>query len=273
MRDELHPCFSGLSDGISEFTFANIYLFRKKNSFQIAELEQGKYIITGKRNNESFFLLPFGIPEKSMLEEMFDRYSLLKLVSEPQTRMLREYGYHVKEDRDNFDYIYLREHLAELEGRKYHKKRNLINAFLNNYNYTGKRIKADNVGDALRVLDLWRESREEDGDYAGAKEALYHIEDLKLCGSIVYVDGNPAAYTLGEELQGGTCFAIHFEKAIGEYKGLYQFINKCFASFLPEKYKTINREQDMGDEGLRQAKMSYRPVGFIKKYRVTRTVQ
>ena len=92
---------------------------------------------------------------------------------------------------------------------------------------------------------------------------------MQLCGGIYYVDGNPVAYSLGEELGRGKSFVIHFEKAVGEYRGLWQFVNQAFASILPEFYETINREQDLGDEGLRQAKLSYRPIGFVKKYRVS----
>jgi hypothetical protein len=93
---------------------------------------------------------------------------------------------------------------------------------------------------------------------------------LQLCGGIFYIDGQPVAYCLGEELALGTSFVIHFEKAVlaEEFRGIYQFINQAFASILPEKYETVNREQDLGDPGLRQAKESYRPVGFVKKYRV-----
>ena len=75
------------------------------------------------------------------------------------------------------------------------------------------------------------------------------------------------AYSLGEELMQGRSFAIHFEKAVNGYKGVWQFVNQAFAAILPEKYQTINREQDLGDQGLRSAKMSYKPCGFIKKYR------
>ena len=83
------------------------------------------------------------------------------------------------------------------------------------------------------------------------------------------MEGQPAAYSLGEELMRGSSFAIHFEKAAGDYKGLWQFVNQAFASILPEKYDTVNREQDLGDEGLRHAKLSYKPVDFVKKYRAT----
>lgn len=119
----------------------------------------------------------------------------------------------------------------------------------------------------MEVLEEWRREREGPGDYLAAREALERVDELQLCGGIYYVDGRPAAYTLGEEIAMGETFVIHFEKAVGDYKGLYQFINQSFASILPENYKTINREQDLGDEGLRQAKMTYRPLGFVKKYR------
>ena len=68
---------------------------------------------------------------------------------------------------------------------------------------------------------------------------------------------------------GGRSFAIHFEKAVSGYKGVWQFVNQAFASILPEKYETVNREQDLGDEGLRAAKLSYKPAGFVMKYRAT----
>jgi len=80
------------------------------------------------------------------------------------------------------------------------------------------------------------------------------------------VDGAPAGYCLGESVAKGRMFAIHFEKALDRYKGIYQFMNKSFAGALPRFFAYINREQDLGDEGLRQAKMTYRPAGFVKKY-------
>jgi hypothetical protein len=95
------------------------------------------------------------------------------------------------------------------------------------------------------------------------------MEELQQCGGIFYVNGEPVAYCLGEELAQGTSYVIHFEKAVvaEQYKGVYQFVNQAFAAVLPDKYDTINREQDLGHPGLRQAKESYSPTGFVKKYR------
>lgn len=82
----------------------------------------------------------------------------------------------------------------------------------------------------------------------------------------------PVAYSLGEELACGTSFVIHFEKAVDEYKGLWQFINQAFAAILPVQYETVNREQDLGNEGLRKAKLSYKPMGFVQKFKATSPV-
>ena len=268
LRTELHPLFKDLKEGISEFTFANIYLFRETHSYSISRLPDNIYLIAGKDMEASFFMLPFGFPGKDLLDELFRKFISMKCVSEGQAAMLGNMGYAVSEDRDNFDYLYLREDLANLPGAKFHKKRALIKAFIDNYSYEGKPLRDEYVRDAMEVLEEWRQERGP-GDYTAAREALEKSLELQLCGGIYYVDGKPAAYTLGEEIARGEAFVIHFEKAIGQYKGLYQFVNQSFASILPKKYKTINREQDLGDEGLRQAKITYRPMGFIKKYRAS----
>jgi len=269
LRPILHPFFKNLADGISEFAFANIYLFREAHHYRVSKLDDDLVVILGKDGDDPFFMLPFGLPEKSILARLFHNHHSLKAATEKQTHLLTASGFHVLEDRDNFDYLYSREDLAKLAGRKFHKKQNLVNAFLNNYSYEGKPLVEDYLPDAIQVLEIWRDGRDNPGDYHAAREALELAEELQLCGGIYYVDGKPAAYTLGEELAHGESFVIHFEKAINSYKGIYQFVNKCFASILPEKYNYINREQDLGNDGLRQAKLSYRPVGFVKKYRAT----
>ena len=269
-RDLLHPLFQTLKEGISEYAFANIYLFRDIHQYKVSRLDDQQFVIIGKDGNNPFFMLPFGIPDHLLLEELFKNHRSLKAATENQAKELAEMGYIATEDRDNFDYLYSREELVKLAGRKFHKKKNLVNAFINNYNYEGKPLLEEYIPDAIQILEGWRKGRESPGDYSANREALEKSEELQLCGGIYYVEGEPAAFSLGEELALGKSFVIHFEKALGKYKGIYQFVNKCFASILPEKYKYINREQDLGEPGLRQAKMSYRPVGFVKKYRVTK---
>ena len=122
------------------------------------------------------------------------------------------------------------------------------------------------VPEAVEILDQWHQDRGDDGDYKSAREALDLFNTLTLRGTVYFVSGKPAAYCLGESIARGRMFAIHFEKAIEEYKGIYQFMNQAFAASLPRFFTLINREQDLGSEGLRQAKMTYRPCGFVKKY-------
>lgn len=269
LRPLLHPLFQTLGTGISEFTFANLYLFRATHKYRVSMLAGDLLLITGMDGNEPFFMLPFGVPDAPILAQLFATYRTMKCVSASQVEVLVSLGYEITEDRDNFDYLYSRQDLAELPGSKFHKKRNLIKAFINNYSYEGRPLLETHKADVLEILEKWRANREEPGDYAAAKEALEKAEELQLCGGIYYVEGKPVAYSLGEELAGGTSFAIHFEKAVDEYKGLWQFINQAFASILPAQYETVNREQDLGSEGLRKAKLSYKPIAFVEKFKAT----
>ena len=235
MRDLLHPLFQSLKYGISEFTFANIYLFRNAHNYRISRIEDDQYVIRGEENGRGFIMLPFGIPDGRILSELLHTSTCIKAIPETHAQSLSKMGYCVQEDRDNFDYIYLKRDLSTLEGRKYHRKKNLVNAFVKNYSFEGKPLLEELHTDAYLIIQKWRDARTSDGDYAAAKEGVEKSELLSLCGGIYYVEGVPAAYNLGEEIAGGDTFVIHFEKAIGNYRGIYQFINMSFASILPEK--------------------------------------
>ena len=269
MRPILHPLLQGLGEGISEFTFANLYLFRSEHQYRLSRLNDGLLIILGQDQDRPFFMSPFALPDKAMLTTLLTCHQRMKCVAASQKDALVAQGFSVVEDRDNFDYLYLRQELAELTGRKFQKKRNLLKAFLNNYHCEGRPLLNQYLDDALAILAAWRSEHDSVGDYVAAREALEKCEELQLCGGIYYIDGKPAAYSLGEELACGTSFVIHFEKARQEDKGIYQYINQAFASILPDFYTSLNREQDLGDEGLRQAKHSYRPVGYVEKFTAT----
>jgi uncharacterized protein len=266
MRPVLNPLFKGLKDGVSEFSFANIYLFRSTHNYMVSELPGGLKMVTGLDGGKPFFMLPFGLPDERLLKELFERFHSMKAIPEKIAAALERLGFEVAEDRDNFDYLYSREEMAELSGRKFHKKKNLVNLFTGTYNYEGRPLTEEYKKDASGILEAWHAAHPEPSDYEAALEALKLSEELQLCGGIYFVEGVPAAYILGEELT-PEMFVVHFEKGAGEFKGLLQFVNQSFASILPEKYDIINREQDLGDLGLRRSKESYRPVGFVKKYR------
>jgi hypothetical protein len=271
LKDDLHPHLSLTQDGVSEFTFANLYLFRRRYHYTVAMGPEERFIISGERDGKKFFMTPCASPGREILEDLFSSHDYWKNIPESVIKAEREnleqWGIQTDEDRDNFDYLYLRDDLAELEGKKYHKKRNLVNAFNNAYpNHGIKPLRGDLVPDAFTVLERWKQDKGGDGDYAAAREALELYGILNLKGSVFYVDEKPAGWCLGESIAKGRSFAVHFEKALDEYKGIYQYMNQAFAVSLPRFFTWINREQDLGDPGLRQAKETYRPCGYVKKY-------
>ena len=270
MRPILHSKFKALAEGISEFTFANIYLFRRTHNYRISMLENGLFVITGHDNDNPFFMLPFGLPDENIISQLFNNYHTMKAATGRQAEKLETMGYYVGEDRDNFDYLYSLNDLVNLTGRKFHKKKNMLNIFIRNNECQAKPLLEEYRDHALQILERWKDQHGGQNDYAAAREALEKMWPLQLCGGIFYIEQEPAAYCLGEELALGKSFVIHFEKAVikEDFKGIYQYINQAFASILPGKYKTVNREQDLGDPRLRHSKMSYRPVDFVKKYKV-----
>ena len=266
-RAQLDPLFRARPDGLSELSFAGIYCFRDSHNYRIGRLSDGTYVLVGADKSIPFFVCPFGLPRREFLADLFARFQSMKLVTEAQAEPLRLAGYVVTEDRDNFDYLYRRDDLALLPGRAFQKKRNLVHAFEKANVYQAYPLSPDRVEHALMVLEAWRGQARDQADYAPARDALIHANDFGLHGRLYYVEDKPVGYTLGEEGAGGTMFVVHYEKTVPDMKGLYQLINMDFVRSLPPAITLINREQDLGDAGLRQAKLTYRPHDFVKKYR------
>jgi hypothetical protein len=271
LQADMEASLSAAGDGVSEFTFGGLYLFRKRYHYRVSAIPGKTIVISGEHDGHRFFSCPLDAPSAQELRVLFAEHDYWKNISdsvlEKNRGFLESQGITVEEDRNNFDYLYHRSDLAVLTGKKYHKKRNLVNAFANAYPVCREEVlSSENIADAKKVLDRWHQDKGEDGDYIASLESLECFDRLKMQGMVFYVSERPAGYCLGERLAHGTMFAVHFEKAIDEYKGIYQYINMTFAASLPDSYLTINREQDLGDEGLRQAKETYRPCGFVKKY-------
>ncbi|MDR1239232.1 MAG: phosphatidylglycerol lysyltransferase domain-containing protein [Treponema sp.] len=282
---DLHPRLSLTADGVSEFTFSGLYLFRNRYRYRVAKAPGEGFIVSGEQPTEGhpspggdsgggkkFFMTPCASPGPEILAALFETHDYWKNIGDsvlaPEKENLTRLGIEIAEDRDNFDYLYLRSDLAELAGKKFHKKKNLVNAFHKSCpNHDVRPLTAELIPQAMEVLDRWRADKGGEGDYRAAREALELFGSLKLRGSIFFVDGAPAGWCLGESIAKGKMFAIHFEKAVDGIKGIYQYMNQAFAASLPRFFTYLNREQDLGDEGLRQAKETYRPCGFVKKYR------
>ena len=181
----------------------------------------------------------------------------------------------IEEDRAQWDYLYLAQDLMTLSGNKFHKKKNRLNQFEKAYTYEYRSLSSECVETVLNMQTEWCKWNDCEGSEALLAEndavarVLMQWNTIpNLCGGIIRIDGTPVAYTIGEMITPDT-LVVHFEKAAPNIRGSYQAINYLFAGDAGKNVMYINREQDLGDEGLRQAKLTYNPVDFVKKYTVT----
>lgn len=245
--------------------------------------------------SDGFLLIRFWIEEKSRLAYMFPighgdlkraiclqeqdslahGHPLLLLGMSPEAKTLANKTFPDQfsffAERDYFDYIYLREDLVQLKGKKYQSKRNHINNFKKSYNYKYMTLTSDLVPACLELERQWYKANhtEEDGEELSNERrsmtyALQNYEKLGISGGALCADGKIIAFTFGSPINQDT-FGVHVEKADINYDGAYATINQEFASRIPEKYTYINREEDLGLPGLRQAKLSYRPTILLEK--------
>ena len=179
-------------------------------------------------------------------------------------------------DRDGQDYVYDIHDLADLKGRKFQRKRNHLNRFRAAHpDYSVEPITRENLALAQELTEHWYEYHIANGggeyllERVALDRAYKHYESLSLEGLMLRVDGEIVAMTIGSFMAPDTV-DVHFEKAREDIDGAYAAINSEFARYLREKYpdlKYLNREDDMGLEGLRKAKTSYNPHHMVEKYR------
>ncbi len=173
---------------------------------------------------------------------------------------------------DRADYLYLTEKLQTLSGKKLQSKRNHINKFKNTINYRFEEIEKENKPMVLEILTKWQEEKGVEKNTVSDEEpfitrALDNMEELGVKGGVLYVDEKPIAFTIASPINDNT-YDIHIEKSYINIDGAFQMINYLFANTLPEEYIYINREEDLGIEGLRKAKQSYYPVEILRKYQI-----
>lgn len=168
-----------------------------------------------------------------------------------------------REDRENADYVYLQSDLANLPGKKYHSKRNHVSKFRRLYgDPVFEEIGPENMDECIELAKIWALQSENDSEETDEMDALQRAfsewEALHFRGGLIRVEGKTVAFTIGEPIN-EKVFVIHFEKALVEYEGIYAVINQEFARNCLQDYEWIDREEDMGIEGLRKAKLSYHP--------------
>lgn len=170
------------------------------------------------------------------------------------------------EERDDADYIYSRENLAQLSGKKFHAKRNHISKFKRNYpDYEYRNLDKSNFEDAFFVAHKWHMNNNtaDKSELSVIREALDCFNELELMGGVLYVSDRPVAMTIASKINDYVC-DVNFEKAV-EVDGAYAVINNEFAKSQPQ-FLQFNREEDLGIEGLRKSKLSYYPDKILMKY-------
>ena len=264
-----------------EYSFANLYLWGR----QKAAFLHGQLVFFSQFNRKSVYLFPVGNGDKkaaleAVMADAKERGIPCRIagLTRDDRDLLEQLfpgmlQYHY--DRDSFDYIYDINDLADLKGRKYQKKRNHLNRFRDAYpDHTLEPVTDENIGEVAALVDAWyalRLAENPHGDFQLEQEAIAKAlrkrNALGMEGLLLRIDAQPVAMTLGSRLN-ETTFDIHFEKALDAADGAYVAINNGFARYLREKYPEVlwlNREDDMGIEGLRKAKESYNPNRMVEK--------
>jgi len=181
----------------------------------------------------------------------------------------------IEEERNNWDYVYQTTDLINLRGNRYHKKKNLLNQFVKKYDYQYYSLNDDRTDETLALQEDWCSWRncESDDTLSSENRAIAKVLQSyrkfnNICGGLIRVNQLISAYTVAEFFS-DNMIIIHFEKGCPMYKGAYQAINQLFLKNDAADYQWVNREQDIGDPGLRKAKLSYHPSFFLKKYFVS----
>jgi len=278
-RETLEDCFRNNPPLISEMTFTNLFGWRKVCGYRLSRF-QGGLLLLKQSNGIETFLAPQGVSDPlEAVEACFDflrsrkKTPVLERVGEDflaRVPVLRE-RYEVRDDPDNYDYVYEVRQLIALEGKKFHEKKNRLNQFRKNYVYRYLPLTPELVEACLAFEHEWCEEKNCDENESllhekcAIMEMLRNFKSLSTRGGLIEITGAVVALTLGEPLNDDT-FVIHVEKAKSSLEGIYQAIHWEFLRREAVSFRFVNREQDLGVEGLRRSKESYHPVRMIKKY-------
>ncbi|MGE5842222.1 MAG: DUF2156 domain-containing protein [Deltaproteobacteria bacterium] len=264
---------------ISELTFTNLFVWRQHYQTKWLERNGCILVVFHPPKAPAYGLCPFGPGDKKTCLDVLCQELAKETADVRVCRVGQDFvanhadpaKFEILPDQDNSDYVYLSKDLINLSGNKYHRKKNHLNQFIKNHAFEYRRLDAALVKLVLGMQTAWcrvRECVEKPEllaeDFA-VHEALAHFGELEYQGGAVLINSAVEAFSLGELLNQDTA-VIHIEKANPDILGLYAAINQLFCLNAWSKVTYINREQDMGVEGLRKAKESYYPHHRVNKY-------
>lgn len=273
-KSRIDACLEGNIFRSCDFSFANMFTWNAKFKTQFDIYNKTLFLRFVEADGHMYYMMPIGpMPLKEAIQLMKEDAKACNIPFRMKGITLRMWDIIQKElpgefeyihDRNNDEYIYLSEKLITLSGKKLQSKRNHINRFKADnpdweyFPLTGK----DELDECAYMLDEWENLKDDEKslryDYIATKLMLEHFDYLQLKGGAIRVNGKIVAFTIGEKLTEDS-FVVHVEKAFGEINGAYTIVNQQFIQHEAANFKYINREEDMGIEPLRKAKLSYQP--------------
>lgn len=278
-REPYQQLLSAMPHKASDYTFGNLWAWAEEHGLSLL-IEPTVAFIMQTRPKRMLWA-----PVGSMPAEVLARHPvvrghfakglpMIRVPAQLAEELAAALGPDVEavEAREHWDYVYDAPELVSLAGNRFHKKKNLFNQFVKSYAFDFHELTGDCVEEVLNMQQewcKWRGGECFDSSLAAENRAIERVltsfdELPDLIGGVITVDGKTAAYTVAEPLSQDTV-VIHFEKGHTSFKGIYQAVNKLFLEKIAPSFAFVNREQDLGEEGLRKAKLSYNPVRFVEK--------
>ncbi len=254
----------------SHYSFTNSFIWQKGYDVKYAIID-GFLCVSACFTDKPYYTFPVGEGDidlvlNKLIKNAGEQTVFTQLTKEEAEYLKDNFGFETSINLDIAEYVYETEKLIKLSGKAYHQKKNHLNSFIKKYEYTFEEINIDSIPDAK---EFCLRSIEKFTDRENERDAIHRLFDnffgLELTGAVIRVDGEIIAVTAGEMLNPETA-VIHLEKADTTFSGSYAAINNLFAKNCFPNTKYINREEDMGIEGLRKAKQSYRPAFMVNKY-------
>lgn len=268
----------------SEYTFTNLFMWGKSENIRIAEHNNALYIsLQDDESSQPLMFAPLtrdidgdyaaALDVATQYFHSIGVTPLYKAICGPiKEAFAKCEGYTLTEDRDNHDYIYCAQSLLTLSGKKLHSKRNHINQFRAQYvdSYHYLPLRPEMLDECLALFCEWLENKDLStpgiiNEMDAIRRIITHMDALNVVGGGICIGGKLAAFTLGEKIDDEMAL-IHIEKADSSIMGLFTFINQQFVEHEFAQMQCINREEDMGLEGLRRAKLSYNPTMLLEKF-------
>lgn len=275
----IDKCLSQSDTDGSSYSFGSLYCWGDSYSLEIAEYDS-MLLIRGRDGLGRYYAYPSGNGNKkaaivAMMEESRNEGEIFRLVqllekNKAEIENLFPDMFDICYNRAASEYVYSTENMANLPGKKFHGKKGHVNAFFRKHtDISCDPITQDNIHYCIEIARKWLSDKDRDdeleAELKAIGKAIDNYDKLRYEGAVLFADGKAVAFTMGEALKNNT-FCTHFEKTLPDYRDAFPVINNGFTKLMLMSYEYINREEDLGHEGLRKAKLSYHPAFLLDKF-------